>query len=171
MRYCLFVLALAAVASCSRAPSVHVPADYATWNLTTDRTLDYPIPGHMDHLRRIYINPTGEGATTTTNPSGRVVWDYPPGTIIVKEIYQREGYDDESVPNSLTVMIKASDHPRARKGWVWLVTSPGAEEATIIDQEFCVTCHADANERHPYGDANPDREFRDCVFFPVGAGR
>jgi hypothetical protein len=41
---------------------------------------------------------------------------------------------------------------------------------------FCVTCHANANEKHPYGDRNPREEFRDYVFFvpggaPAAAGK
>ncbi len=37
-------------------------------------------------------------------------------------------------------------------------------------RNFCITCHANANEKHPYGDKNPNEEFRDYVYFVPGEG-
>ena len=65
------------LASCARQTAVQVPPDYRSWKRTTDETLDYPIPGHMDRLRRIYINAVGE-TVTVSEEAGRTVWDYPP---------------------------------------------------------------------------------------------
>jgi len=35
---------------------------------------------------------------------------------------------------------------------------------------FCITCHANANEKQSYGDGNPAEEFRDYVYFVPGEG-
>jgi len=46
------------------------------------------------------------------------------------------------------------------------VYSPGTAKETVITEEFCITCHGNANESHPYGDKNPNNEYRDYLFFP-----
>ncbi|RPJ03990.1 MAG: hypothetical protein EHM28_14230, partial [Spirochaetaceae bacterium] len=71
----------------------------------------------------------------------------------------------DAKPTSLTVMIKSPDDPRARGGWLWIVKNPATNRETVMRNQFCITCHANANESHPYGDKNPNREFRDYVFF------
>lgn len=63
-------------------------------------------------------------------------------------------------------MIKDSQHSHALSGWVWLVTTLETGEEQIFDYNVCVDCHASANESHPYGDKNPNADFRDFVFFP-----
>ena len=63
-------------------------------------------------------------------------------------------------------MLKRPGHPQARAGWLWIVKDIPSGKETIISEEFCVTCHANANERHPYGDRNPTEDFRDFLFFP-----
>ena len=72
-------------------------------------------------------------------------------------------------------MIKGPNHPLQQGGWVWVMRNPRTGEETVFDSEFCVTCHADANERRtpddrlPIGVPNPDRAFRDYVFYPYFA--
>lgn len=39
-------------------------------------------------------------------------------------------------------------------------------DESVITQEFCVTCHSNANEEHSYSDGNVNNDFRDFVFFP-----
>ena len=78
----LFILLL----SCRKEETTsYVPEGYRGWKQTTNVVLDYPIPGHENHWRRIYINSTGEGVTSETR-EGRGYDAYPVGTIIVKEI-------------------------------------------------------------------------------------
>jgi hypothetical protein len=62
-------------------------------------------------------------------------------------------------------MVKEPGDPRAKCGWLWITKEQGGEER-VFEGNFCVTCHANANERHPYFDGNPREEFRDYVFFP-----
>jgi len=163
-------VALAAAAllalSCARpAPRALVPADYASWERTTERDLDYPVPGHEDHRRRIYLNQSGEDVRITER-QGRAVHEYPEGTVIVKEVYAGLQLRQGEAPFQLTVMIKKPKDPLARGGWLWVMRDTASGMEKIIDYEFCFDCHANANEPHPYGDKNPRGEFRDYVFLP-----
>jgi len=152
--------------SCARpAPRAPVPADYASWERTTTAVLDYPVPGHEEHHRRIFINRIGQGMRREVR-QGRVVHDYPEGTVIVKEIYAGLQLRQGEAPFQLTVMIKKPKDPLARGGWLWVVRDMASGQETVIDYEFCFDCHSNANEPHPYGDKNPGGEFRDYVFFP-----
>ncbi len=44
----------------------YTPEDYNSWKQTTPEILNYPIPGHETHSRKIYINPLGEQVRTET---------------------------------------------------------------------------------------------------------
>jgi hypothetical protein len=165
----LLVLGLTGVLSilaCSGKESQPLVAqDYRSWKNTHTIELNYPIPGHEDKYRRIYINPEGEKSEITT-ANGRISYRYPEGTQVIKEIYEAGTFKNLGKPSSLTVMIKRKDHPKARAGWLWILKDTASGSENIIQEEFCVTCHANANEKHPYGDRNPNDEFRDYLFFP-----
>lgn len=99
--------------------------------------------------------------------NGRQRHEYPEGTIIVKEIYKGlEEPEEGEEPISLTIMIKAPQHSDAQNGWLWISKTFHPEKEQIIEHEFCMDCHANANEPHPYGDKNPNNEYRDFVYFP-----
>lgn len=138
------------------------PDDYSDWSSTVDGPLLYEIPGHTMDIRKIYINEIGKQLSITEN-QGEVVHNYPEGTIIIKENYLAE---ESSRPAELTVMIKAKKDERARGGWIWLVKNVANGEERVFSDEFCFTCHQNANEPHPYGDRNRNGEFRDFVFYP-----
>lgn len=139
-----------------------VPADYRTWPSPVAEPLTHPIPGHESLYRRIYINQTGTGVDPT-EANGNIVYDYPAGTVIVKESYPNE---DGTGDPQLTAMVKDPSHPSARHEWVWIMKpGPNAFER-VIENQFCATCHENANRPHPYGDQNPRAEFRDFVFYP-----
>jgi hypothetical protein len=160
---------LIGIAACRKEPGIPaIPEDYRTWDRTTHLVLDYPIPGHENHFRQIYINALGEQLQITKRNNRRVC-EFPEGTIIVKEIYSDLNTPGaQESPVLLTVMIKAPRHPKARGGWLWVSQDYATKETHLIDYEFCVDCHANANEQHVYGDRNPDNEFRDYVFFLPG---
>lgn len=164
----LLVLALPAVMSCRRqeaGPLLPSAQEYRRWAQTVPAILSLPIPGHEDNRRRIFINAAGAGAQPQSR-EGRTVWDYPQGTILLKEIYPGlEGSADDP-PVMLTAMIKKPGDPAARGGWLWVVKDLPEGEERIVDWEFCFDCHAGANEPHPYGDRNPAGSFRDYVFYP-----
>ncbi len=159
----LLVLSLGACSEKVHTPLV--PADYSDWARVNRIELDYPIPGHMDQYRVIYINDTGS-SVAITDRNGRLFYDFPEGTIIIKEIYSTLNPSEDEDPHSLTVMIKNPDHPDAREEWLWIVKDTASGDESVISQEFCITCHSNANEEHPYNDGNMNNDFRDFVFFP-----
>lgn len=164
----LALLAASLLLSCApraREPEF-VPKDYASWRRTTALRLDYPIPGHEDNLRVIRMNEAGF-AVRPIPVDGRLRYDFPAGTVIAKEVYQGPSPAPGEAPASITAMVKAPDDPRALGGWLWIakdLSKPFPNE-TVFGDRFCVGCHANANERHPYGDRNAAEEFRDYVFF------
>jgi hypothetical protein len=143
-----------------------IPDDYRSWEKTTQAPLDYPIPGHLDHYRIPYINPTGTGVEILTH-AGRVTYAYPKGTVIVKESYQGlTAPKPGDRPVRIYAMIKDPENPKARGGWVWVLRELPTGKESIYQSPLCFDCHSAANEPFPYGDRNPNGDFRDYVFFP-----
>ena len=159
------VLLAGNLSSCKQTEEKLVPSSHSDWKGTTDQELDYPIPGHEEHYRRIFINDIGEGVEIAER-GGKVFHNYPSGTVIIKDIFTTLDPLPGEAPAMQTVMIKSPSHPQARGGWVWIVKDVATGQETIIDYEFCFDCHANANEEHPYGDGNTNKEHRDYVFFP-----
>ena len=159
---CLFTPLLAIGCGEEDGQTHLVPADYSGWASTVDGPLVYQIPGHAMAMRQIYINEIGTNFKSTLR-SNQVIYEYPEGTIILKENYPMQ---TSTVPAELTVMIKSPKDMRARGGWLWVAKNVSTGEERVFTDEFCFTCHQNANEQHPYGDGNPDREFRDFVFYP-----
>ena len=113
-------------------------------------------------IRRIFINEAGTNLELSEQ-SGQVIHKYPEGTTILKENYPTA---ESTAPTQLTVMIKSPNDMRARGGWLWVAKDVATGDEHIFSDEFCFTCHQNANEQHPYGDGNPNGEFRDFVFYP-----
>jgi len=151
--------------SCARkaAAGPLFPEDYASWNKTTAVQLDYPIPGHESSARTIFMNGAG---FRFASAAGRV--EFPPGTVIVKEIRPLGAAAAAQPAPMLTVMVKRPDDERARGGWLWIVRDTATRADTVFTSDFCLRCHGNANEAHPYADRNPSGEFRDYVFFVPG---
>lgn len=161
------VLAFVAIifGACARkAEKIYATPDYPTWRKTTDIVLDYPIPGHMDRLRIPRMNAIGFSVVPTL-VGGKLRWDFPENTVIVKEVYAKPKPAPGEGPVQLTIMVKAPKDPRSQGGWLWLTRDlpDGKEEA--FTGNYCVTCHSNANEGHPYFDRNQNLEFRDYVYF------
>jgi hypothetical protein len=164
-----FVLASAlfVVASCTKPPrAALIPDDYASWKKTTETVLNYPIPGHEDRFRVIHINDVGLGFSRASDGSGRV--DFPDGTVIAKEIFAVANPGPADKPVMITGMVKASSDTDARSGWLWLMKDLASGKENVYTGDFCVRCHANANEKHPYGSKNPSGAFSDYVFFIPG---
>lgn len=160
-----FSVLAAAIASAAGAAPL-LPSKWSTWPRSTDAVLDYRIPGHEDHFRIPFINEIGTKATTSLK-DGRVVWEYPKGTIIVKESYEglaAPGPGEK--PIRLYGMIKDPKNPKARGGWVWVVRDMKTRKETVFESLLCIDCHSYANGAHTYGDKNPKAENRDFVYFP-----
>jgi hypothetical protein len=162
--------AICILAGCSeKKQPVFATLDYHSWKKTTDVVLNYPIPGHQDRFRIPRMNDVGFTAKPSMD-NGKRRWDFPEGTIIVKEVYQTSKPAPDELPIQLTIMVKAPSDPHSQGGWLWITRDlPDGKEAVFMGN-FCITCHANANEKHPYGDGNPNEEFRDYVYFVPGEG-
>jgi hypothetical protein len=165
------ILLLTAYGSCSREESLVIPSQYSFWERTVDIDLNVPIPGHMDNLRRIFMNETGFSYLRENPEAGNSIPAlFPDGTMIVKEIYESPTVQPGEAPQSLMAMVKSSGHSDARGGWLWVVKDFSTGKENIFTDQFCVTCHSDANNSHPYGDRNAESQFRDYLFhFPDAA--
>jgi len=149
--------------------TVYATDDYHSWQRTTNVVLDYPIPGHQNRFRIPRMNAIGFSAQPTM-ANGKRTWNFPEGTVIVKEVYATTKPALGEKPIQLTIMVKASKDPHSQGGWLWITRDlPDGREAVFMGN-FCITCHANANEKHPYGDGNPNEEFRDYVYFVPGEG-
>lgn len=162
----LSVALLAGTCSPKTAQGIPDTAGYEGWEKTTEEALDFPIPGHLNHFRRIYINDLGAAYRRTAAAQGLADLDYPDGTLVVKEIY---GGLDEPEPGekpiSLDIMEKRRGAADALGGWRWIVVDTVQGTARVMTGDFCFTCHKGANERHPYGDKNPEGRRRDFLFY------
>lgn len=157
----LTVLAAAVLffSGCAEEEKSFLSDTYADWTRINREELDYPVPGHESNYRIIYMNETGTGAGG---------YPFPAGTVIIKEIFEGLDPEEGAAPVMLTAMVKAPDHDAARGGWLWIVKDLSSDNERIIREEFCLTCHDNANEEHPYADGNPSGEFRDYVYFVPG---
>jgi hypothetical protein len=86
----------------------------------------------------------------------------------VKEVYQTSKPAEGELPIQLTIMVKAPKDPRSQGGWIWLTRDLPDGKEEVFRGNYCITCHDNANEKHPYGDGNPKEEFRDYVYFVPG---
>jgi len=165
MKIFFTAIAIFLLVSCDSNKQVNfIPEDYREWPGTTNTKLQFPIPGHEDNLRKIYINPQGL-EYQETDANGNTQYFFPEGTVIVKEIYEGFNPEPDESPKQLTVMVKKPEHPKSLGGWLWLVAPSADGPEKIVENEFCLTCHSNANEQHPYADGNPEEEFRDYVFY------
>ncbi len=153
--------------SCAKAAEIYVPPDYVKWRRTTDAVLNYPIPGHMDRFRIPRMNDIGFSAKPKL-VGGKSSWDFPEDTVIVKEVYASANPAPGDKPIQLTIMVKDPKEEGAMGGWLWYTRDMPDGKETRFTGNYCVTCHSNANEQHPYGDGNPREEFRDYVFFVPG---
>lgn len=166
MRRALALCILAAAVSSAVGAAPLLPSNWSTWDRTTDKVLNYRIPGHEDHFRIPFINAIGTAVTTSVK-AGRVVWEYPKGTIILKEAYQGlTAPAPGEKPIRLYGMIKDPKNPKARGGWVWVLRDLKTNKESVFESPLCIDCHSYANGAHTYGDKNPNAENRDFVYFP-----
>ncbi|MFW6229156.1 MAG: cytochrome P460 family protein [Alkalispirochaeta sp.] len=145
---------------CSEPEEPLLSVPYHDWDETTEQLLDFTVPGHGSGLRKIYANSVV--FETPLPETGEIT--YPAGAVFVKEVYETPAPSAEDTPAMLVGMVKAPDDPRSQGGWVWVTRNPADETETVFTDRFCITCHGNANEEHPYGSGNPDGAFRDYIF-------
>jgi hypothetical protein len=159
--------ALGLLSGCAKAPEIYAPPENLNWRKTTEAVLNTPIPGHMDRFRIPRMNDLGFSAQPKL-VGGKLAWDFPEDTVIVKEVYANARPEPGEKPIQLTIMVKDPKEEGAMGGWLWYTKDLPDGKETRFEGNFCITCHANANEQHPYGDGNPNEEFRDYVFFVPG---
>lgn len=167
LKYLLPLLVSAAffILSCEKEPEVqNIPDNYSSWERINDVELNYPVPGHESNYRVIYMNEKGRDVDISME-EGRRRYEFPQGTVVAKAVYEGLDPAPDAEPVMITAMVKNKEHPAARGGWVWVLKNLNTGDERIIEEAFCFTCHAAANESHPYGDGNPEEEYRDYVFF------
>jgi hypothetical protein len=164
---CALALSSALCGCVKAAEEIYAPDDYPGWARTTAILLNYPIPGHENRLRIPRMNAKGFTAAPRAQ-GGKLVWDFPEDTTIVKEVFASANPAPGEKPIQLTIMAKDPTDKRAQAGWLWITKDLPDGKETVFTGNFCVTCHANANEQHPYGDGNPNEDFRDYVYFVPG---
>jgi len=141
--------------------------DYRQWRKPVPEVLDYPVPGHGAGQRIIYGNDLAFAPSKKVS-EGKVVYNFPDQSVIVKEIY-KPGEDLNSAVPALTIMVKNPKESAARDGWIYFMRPPGGE-LMRMEGKMCSGCHSAANEASPYFDKNPGEDFRDFVFAPFFDG-
>ena len=121
LRLCViaYVFLMQFTLSCEKEEVKLVPEDYSSWDTTTETELNYPIPGHMDHYRRIYINPKGT-EVSIEEVQDRKRYAYPEGVVIIKDIYASLQPAAGEEPIKQAVMIKNPHNALSRGGWLWI---------------------------------------------------
>jgi hypothetical protein len=129
-------LCLLFAAACAACGTEIDPADlpsiegYESWGLFTELTSD--IPGHPDSIRPIYVNQVGRDYPH----GGR----YPLGTVVVKEIWNRDAAGQRDGLRYVAIMRKVGDDAGVPTNDGWLFTQKKGDTETQL--ELCWrTCH------------------------------
>lgn len=115
-------LAVVLLVGCAGEPlAIDPPGDYTTWaRIETEG----PAPGHGDTLRVIYANDVARTFSGGT---------YPVGSILVKEIYERDG--DERGPLGYVALMR-------READGWLFSESAEPNGPEVAHDFCWSyCH------------------------------
>ncbi|MFW6366674.1 MAG: cytochrome P460 family protein [Spirochaetota bacterium] len=139
-----------------------LPENYRDWRKPVEEVLTYTVPAHGNGARIIYANDTAFDVSKKKMEDGRLRYDYPDTSMIIKEKYESEA-DIERADPVLTIMVKYREDPRAVNGWLYYMKNPG-EKTVFVESKMCSGCHDAANEEHPYFDKNESENFRDYVF-------
>lgn len=138
------------VAGCASLPFLGKPdprwADYKSWTKITEGE---PSTGasqalggvHMgeEGYRDVYVNDVGLEMITGDGP-----YDFPEGTVVVKEQYENEAAWKAGKGAAHTISLKIADNPGTTSAdWNWALGYTGKVQAHIDDPN-CVACHTAA---------------------------
>lgn len=141
-----------------------VPEGYRSWKKPVKENLTYPVPGHGDGIRIIYANDIAYNVLKVKDENGFLRYDFPDGSVIVKEIFKTGGDVTRDTP-MFTIMVKDRLNSANQYGWLYYVKKPEGT-MTLVKGKMCIGCHAAANDSHPYFDKNENEQFRDYIFAP-----
>ncbi len=156
------LLLLLALAACGEGTVVDiepVPGDYTDW-----KRIDVvgEVPGHGDTYRIIYANDDArlfDQWVLMDRPSGPFPYhydDYPNGSIIVKEIHERDGDQPGDLKYiGVMRMLSSSDAPSGSDlkalsgsgGWLFTYLADGIDS----DEEYRSSCWDECHAAAPYG--------------------
>ena len=157
MRGSLILLVVAA-GGCGEGTVIEiepVPADYTEW-FRIDAA--GPVPGHGDSYRIIYANDLallrGRTIQSPTNPEFLIRYDtYPEGTVIVKEVHERDG-DQPGALRYIGVMrmLGRTDVPSGAElhkltggiGWLFTYLPDGIDSSEEYRSSCWNECHVSA---------------------------
>lgn len=161
----LATFAVLVMAGCNNDETVDlIPENFFDWTRTTQETLNYPIPGHGESMRYIYINQTGIESVQQTGSTSDL--NFSDGSILVKTVHTSSDSPEGENIRSITAMVKDSGNQEAIDGWIWIMVNPSTGKENITQSNTCVVCHETANDLNAFGDGNPEGVYRDYVFIP-----
>jgi len=115
-------------------------ADYESWTRVTDEPSTGPSPGlgavHKgpEGYRHVYVNDAGRDTILGDGP-----YEYPEGTVIVKEQYDDLAALESGEGAEVTVSLKIADVEGAGKdNWQWA----DSYKSSAGDSAFCSGCHS-----------------------------
>ncbi len=138
------------VAGCASIPGLGKPdprwADYKNWTKITEKPSTGNTQGlggvHMgpEGYRDVYVNETGLAMITGEGP-----YDFPVGTVIVKEQFKDKAAWESGKGAAHTISLKVADNEGQNSDdWNWALGYTGKVQQTIAKPD-CVACHTIAN--------------------------
>ena len=120
--------------------------------------------GHYNTLTCNHCHAIYDQVSKKAEEDGIKQITFPDGSMIIKETYEKDKPVENQVP-TLTIMVKDSQSPHAKDGWLFFMKAPD-KPSMFVAGKMCHGCHIAANEKHPFFEQNPTGEFRDFVFIP-----
>lgn len=141
--YLLILLPLIAVgcAFVSSGPADPRWVDYKSWTMIHSKPITGDHTGFLgglhqgkNGLRQVYVNDTGLETSL-----GEAPYQYPLGTVVVKEQYGSQSAFDSGKTPGLTIMVKVAENSaNPANNWAW---SRGYGKEAKVEDAFCSGCH------------------------------
>ncbi len=116
-------------------------ADYKDWTKINNKPITGDHTGFIGNLhegatgyRQVFVNDAGIDVS-----SGKAPYQYPIGTVVVKEQYKSLAALESGKKPGLTIMVKVAEgSANPADNWAW---SRGYTKAAKVDDAFCSSCH------------------------------
>lgn len=116
-------------------------ADYKSWTKIHSQPITGDHTGFLgglhqgeEGIRQVYVNEAGLDTSL-----GGAPYEYPVGTVVVKEQYKNQSAFDGGKSPDVTVMIKvAHGSANPTDNWAW---SRGYTREAKVEDSFCSSCH------------------------------
>ena len=116
-------------------------ADYKDWTKINNKPITGDHTGFIGNLhegatgyRQVFVNDAGLAVSLGTGP-----YQYPVGTVVVKEQYKNLAALEAGKKPGLTIMVKiAEGSANPADNWAW---SRGYGKEAKVEDAFCSSCH------------------------------